>query len=214
MEEQIMDILGHYRRDGRTVLYEKDISIQDAIEIARERLRKDNKKKMVLLVRTDKTRQFIDVTLTQVKYYKEVQILRLSNTKRVVIIMGFNFSEYITDYLNNIPRPNGNYAIAEPKVCALCGQTNVEYLDNWRLEDIQTIVNTNQQFKYKAQYYNRTWESYRYQSVMKCVVYDAIEYVTKKLTDKFKAENDIKRLTKARRGDLEVVLKNKLAGIQ
>ena len=90
----------------------------------------------------------------------------------------------------------------------------VEFTNSWRgnrsgfVHETRMVIDGVQEFFHKQQYYNRTWERYEYQSVMKSACYDAIEYVTKKLTDKFRAENSIKRLTKARKGDLEVILKN------
>lgn len=48
----------------------------------------------------------------------------------------------------------------------------------------------------RVRYYNRTWESYKYQSCMYGCVYQLIEERTKDLTYHFKEENNIKKLTK------------------
>lgn len=53
--------------------------------------------------------------------------------------------------------------------------------------------------KNKCQYYNRTWEAYTYQSVMKGLVYGLIEDFTKAFKDSWKEKHGIKRLTEAKR---------------
>lgn len=47
----------------------------------------------------------------------------------------------------------------------------------------------------KIQYYNRTWEVYTYQSVMKGLVYNLMENLKEKYKNDYKAEHGIKRLT-------------------
>ena len=49
--------------------------------------------------------------------------------------------------------------------------------------------------KYKATYYNRTWESYQYQSVVKSVILKYIDYLADELFVKYKAKHGLKRLT-------------------
>ena len=51
----------------------------------------------------------------------------------------------------------------------------------------------------KAIYYNRTWESYRFQSVMKIALYNYINEVQDRTVQQYKEQNNIKRLTRARR---------------
>lgn len=48
----------------------------------------------------------------------------------------------------------------------------------------------------KAQYYNRTWESYAFQSVMKWAVSDVIESRKNELISDYKSERGLKRLSK------------------
>lgn len=47
----------------------------------------------------------------------------------------------------------------------------------------------------KAQYYNRTWECYTYQSVMKSVVYNLLENCMENFKNSWKEKHGIKRLT-------------------
>ena len=56
--------------------------------------------------------------------------------------------------------------------------------------------------KYKIQYYNRTWERYQYQSVMKCIVRILLEAEYESFKDAYKHQHDIKRLTKAREAEM------------
>ena len=51
----------------------------------------------------------------------------------------------------------------------------------------------------KIQYYNRTWENYTYQSVMKGLVYSLIENCEKAFDTAYRAEHNIQRMTKAKR---------------
>lgn len=51
----------------------------------------------------------------------------------------------------------------------------------------------------KIQYYNRTWESYTYQSVMKSLVSELLEDCRKAWETAWKNEHGIKRLTEAKR---------------
>lgn len=47
---------------------------------------------------------------------------------------------------------------------------------------------------YKIRYYNRTWESYQYQSVIKSVLNDYIDYLIKDYINDYKTQNNITRL--------------------
>ena len=48
--------------------------------------------------------------------------------------------------------------------------------------------------RYKCQYYNRTWECYEYQTVMKNCIYDLIEKKKKAFIQRSKEKKGIKRL--------------------
>jgi hypothetical protein len=63
-----------------------------------------------------------------------------------------------------------------------------------------------------AYYLNRTWESYRYQSVMKQAIYNLIEREKKRLKEEYKASNGKKRVSKDMVFTSEVIeiLTNKL----
>ena len=52
-----------------------------------------------------------------------------------------------------------------------------------------------QTFKCHAQYYNRTWECYTYQSVMVGALYNYKEYVENRLKENFLASMGYKRMT-------------------
>ena len=47
---------------------------------------------------------------------------------------------------------------------------------------------------YKIRYYNRTWEKYEYQSVIKSVLSDYIDYLIKDYINDYKTQNNITRL--------------------
>lgn len=48
--------------------------------------------------------------------------------------------------------------------------------------------------KYKITYYNRTWECYQYQSVIKSVLYDYMTQLINEYINDYKYTNNIKRL--------------------
>jgi len=54
----------------------------------------------------------------------------------------------------------------------------------------------------KRQYYNRTWESYRYQSVMLDAVDNALEDARGRIVNREKAARGWNRLTQARRNEI------------
>lgn len=60
----------------------------------------------------------------------------------------------------------------------------------------------------KIQYYNRTWECYRYQSVMKGLVYCLIEACEERFKNRWKREHNVKRLTEAKKQLMLDDLKN------
>ena len=59
----------------------------------------------------------------------------------------------------------------------------------------------------RARYYNRTWEAYQYQSVMKNAVYKLINELLFYAIVKYKFENNIKRLTQEKKEIVKTQLK-------
>lgn len=55
---------------------------------------------------------------------------------------------------------------------------------------------------YKIRYYNRTWEKYEYQSVIKSVLNDYIDYLIKDYINDYKTQNNITRLKSQQREEL------------
>ena len=55
---------------------------------------------------------------------------------------------------------------------------------------------------YKIRYYNRTWEKYEYQSVIKSVLNDYIDYLIKDYINDYKTQNSITRLKSQQREEL------------
>ena len=51
----------------------------------------------------------------------------------------------------------------------------------------------------KITYYNRTWESYQYQSVMRNVVYKEMQYLATRAVELYKEANHIIRLAAAKK---------------
>ena len=60
----------------------------------------------------------------------------------------------------------------------------------------------------KIQYYNRTWECYTYQSVMKGLVHELLESCKEAHKNAWKADHGIKRLTEAKRKAMQEDLEN------
>ena len=60
----------------------------------------------------------------------------------------------------------------------------------------------------KAQYYNRTWEAYTYQTVCRGAVYDMLAQRTDSLKDVFKASKGYKVLSGARKDEFKEYLNN------
>ena len=56
--------------------------------------------------------------------------------------------------------------------------------------------------EYKIRYYNRTWECYQYQSVIKSVLNDYIDYLIKDYINDYKTQNSITRLKSQQREEL------------
>lgn len=58
----------------------------------------------------------------------------------------------------------------------------------------------------KAQYYNRTWESYRFQTVMHSAVRNAIDDARERIEDAEKYQRGWKKLTAARREEINAII--------
>lgn len=65
-----------------------------------------------------------------------------------------------------------------------------------------------QLFESKCQYYNRTWESYTYQTVMYGALRNYEEYITKILKENFLDETGHKRMTASLKVDFDVLCSN------
>lgn len=59
---------------------------------------------------------------------------------------------------------------------------------------------------YKVRYYNRTWERYTFQSVIKACIYSALEELKEELKALYKEDKGFKLLTKCRKTDFEKYL--------
>lgn len=55
----------------------------------------------------------------------------------------------------------------------------------------------------KIQYYNRTWESYQYQSVMRRAVNALIDEAKESYRNRWKNAHNVKRLTEAKRAEMQ-----------
>lgn len=64
---------------------------------------------------------------------------------------------------------------------------------------------------YKVRYYNRTWESYQYQSAIKGVIYNAKKALVEALKESFKAARGYKIITKKRAKDFALYLSQNAA---
>lgn len=56
--------------------------------------------------------------------------------------------------------------------------------------------------EYKQQYYNRTWESYQYQTVMKAVVRILLDDEFEKFKNLWKRQHNVKRLTESKKVEM------------
>lgn len=61
---------------------------------------------------------------------------------------------------------------------------------------------------YKVRYYNRTWESYQYQSAIRGVIYRVIEALKKELKETFKKLHGYKVITKKRAAELAAYMQS------
>ena len=65
---------------------------------------------------------------------------------------------------------------------------------NWGHKATLLHNGTHELNTYKITYYNRTWEKYEYQSVIKSVLNDYIDYLIKDYINDYKTQNSITRL--------------------
>ena len=71
---------------------------------------------------------------------------------------------------------------------------------------ISTLMRNNYEISEgRAHWCNRTWEYYRYETSMKEAVYNLINARKENLTNKFRLENGLKRVTAKRREELEKI---------
>ena len=84
-----------------------------------------------------------------------------------------------------------------------------ESWENYRSWGHKAILKVNEYYTWesKIRYYNRTWESYQFESVIHAVIYDYIEYVKENIKERFKAEKGIKRITEKYKKELEKLIK-------
>ena len=73
---------------------------------------------------------------------------------------------------------------------------------NWGHKATLLHNGTHELNTYKITYYNRTWECYQYQSVIKSVLNDYIDYLIKDYINDYKTQNSITRLKSQQREEL------------
>ena len=74
--------------------------------------------------------------------------------------------------------------------------------------DSELFINGRNYGKNTCHYLNRTWECFRYQSVMKGLVYNLIEDRKATLKASYKSENGLARLTKKHLDKIEEIIAN------
>ena len=84
-----------------------------------------------------------------------------------------------------------------------------ESWENYRAWGHKAVLKINECYTWesKIRYYNRTWESYQYESVIHSVIYDYIEYIKENIKERFKEEKNIKRITEKYKKELEKLIK-------
>ena len=93
----------------------------------------------------------------------------------------------------------------------------VEFVNQWRgnrsgfVHETTLFIDGRRVAEAKCQYYNRTWESYTYQTVMKKAAYQLIEEETEYLREKFMQEHGYKKLTANRKAEFEEVCRENKA---
>lgn len=93
---------------------------------------------------------------------------------------------------------------------------NNEYMfvNSWRgnrsgfVHETQLYKNDNLIAENKAQYYNRTWECYEYQSVMRGAVHALIAEAKEAHKNAYKQAHNIKRLTETKRAEMQADFEN------
>lgn len=68
------------------------------------------------------------------------------------------------------------------------------------------LINNNEVVDVAIQYYNRTWETYRYRTSMNKAIQQMINCRKSRLEMDFRRDNDIYRMTKKRRAELDDIL--------
>ena len=89
-----------------------------------------------------------------------------------------------------------NKVIDGVKFTLVCETWNTR--NSWGHEVILYKGNTFEVGRAKMRYYNRTWESYQYQSVIKSVIFDVIERIKAAAKKAFKTLHNYKVMTKKR----------------
>ena len=74
------------------------------------------------------------------------------------------------------------------------------------VHECKLFLNDRELSEQKIQYYNRTWERYRFQSVMHSCICDAVEQEKQKIIDREKAARGWQKLTAARKEEIEKII--------
>ena len=83
-----------------------------------------------------------------------------------------------------------------------------ESWENYRAWGHRAILKINcSTWESKIRYYNRTWESYQYESVIHSVIYDYIQYCKECIKEQYKTDNNIKRITEKHKKNVEKLFK-------
>jgi hypothetical protein len=80
--------------------------------------------------------------------------------------------------------------------------TSYETRNSWGHKATLLHNNYNTLNTYKITYYNRTWETYQYQSVIKSVLNDYMDDIINEYINDYKLDNNITRLKKSIREEL------------
>lgn len=94
--------------------------------------------------------------------------------------------------------------IDEKEILFVCNSRNTRH---GFAHDCELYINDCYRGSASCFYLNRTWESYRYQSVMKKAVYTIIDVFRADFETEYKNRNGYKKLTKERREAMEEELK-------
>ena len=88
------------------------------------------------------------------------------------------------------------------------------FVNNWRgnrsgfVHETELFIDGRKTAAARCQYYNRTWESYEYQSVMRNAAYNARDRIIERERYQFMDNNGYKRLTAARKAEFDESIKN------